>query len=113
LAVSLFPFILYLIPFNYRLFPFTQFFPQKHPQTECVGANWFCFRYAAIEKNESNLIFSGYSFSLGVYSLSLGFIPLRRLFIPFHSLFNPLQLLLIPLHLIFSTKIPPNGVRGG
>jgi len=85
-----------------------------------VGANWFCFRYAAIEKNESNLIFSGYSFSLGVYSLSLGFIPLhlvfiplRRLFIPFHSLFNPLQLLFIPLHPIIPTKIPPNGVHGG
>ena len=47
-AVALFPFIIYLIPFNYCLFSFTQLFPQKHPQTECVGANWFGFRYALV-----------------------------------------------------------------
>jgi hypothetical protein len=112
-AVTLFPFTLYLIPFNYCLFPFTQLFPQKYPQTKCVGANWFCFRYAAVEENEANLIYVGNSLSLWFILLHLAFILLRRHFIPLHSLFNPLQLMFIPIHPVIPTKTPPNGVRGG
>ena len=120
LAVTLFPFTLYLIPFNHCLFPSTQLFPQKYPQTECVGANWFYFRYAAVEENEANLIYVGNSHSLCFILLHLvfillhlAFILLGRHFIPLHSLFNPLQPLFIPFHPIFPNEIPQNEVRGG
>ena len=78
-----------------------------------MGANWFCFRYAAVEENKAKLIYGGYSLSLFFILLHLVFILLRRLFIPLHSLFNPLQLMFIPFHSVIPTKIPPNEVRGG
>ena len=78
-----------------------------------MGANWFGFRYAAVEENEANLIYGGYSLSLCFILLHLVFILLRRHFIPLHTLFNPLQPLFIPLHPISPTKIPPNEVHGG
>ena len=85
-----------------------------------MGANWFGFRYAAVEENEAKLIYGGYSHSLWFILLHLvfillhlAFILLGRHFIPLHSLFNPLQPLFIPLHPIIPTEIPPNEVRGG
>ena len=47
LASDLFPYKLLLFPYNCCLFSYTQFFPRKYPQTKCVGANSFCFRFAA------------------------------------------------------------------